>query len=304
MTSNKQRPKASLFNQTKGSRLDIKALKLLSKVNIKKKPGSSIQLEDDDLEYLVYKLAPVLIINHQAQRSLSNFRKKYPDQWRTLMNGVVISEALRRKFTQLDYEWPDWKKEFENQSFLKFLEEIRAGDGLPEIIIDRNKRSIFFNLAFDWLAPHTQLEYARATGLHRRTIEKILKRIKAQPIIPARGRKGAVYSPEIGLKVFKVWVTTDEYLTKVALKRKFRSYIEDEENRISSSKDDLRAKLGAEFLKKLNLFQEDEKLKRRFKKVILEILPGSDDRLKFDEDKRRRDGKIHYVSRAVNRLPS
>ena len=269
----KREPEAVLRGFSESER---KISKLLSKIDRSKKPWEQTELSDDELELLIDKLTPIKRFERQTWETVDNLRRQNKTIWRTFLYGMLISYVLKRELSALDTFWPEWKDEYYSIRVRKLLDDLVAGRLVLQYDKNRDRRRTAVYPQFNWLEPHTIGEYAKAVAVNIKTIERFLKSIKANPSTPARGPSGQQYSPTVGLKIFKAWLTNPRWLTFNKLKESFP--VNSNKNNITQpSEADLRCQLGVLLLERLYYGDDDEKLKGKFRSIIYDKLPGSKD---------------------------
>ena len=267
----KREPKAVLRGFSESEK---KISKLLSKIDLSKKPWEQTGLNDDELELLIDKLTPIKRFEKQTWVVVNNLRKKNQTIWRTFLYGMLISYVLERELSALDAFWPEWKDEYISKRVRKLLEDLGAGRLVLEYDKSRDRSRTAVYPQFNWLEPHTIGEYAKAVAVNIKTIERFLKSIKATPSTPARGPSGQQYSPTVGLEIFNAWLTNPRWLTFNKLKKSFPG--NNKKNNITQpSEADLRCQLGVMLFERLYYGDEDEKLKEKFRSIIHAKLSGS-----------------------------
>ena len=259
------------------SKREIKTEKLLSKVDRSKLPWEQNGLSDEDLEFLVQTLTPIRPYNKKEVWAVAcALRKQKPESWRIFVYAILDSIKHKRLLQELDSVWPEWEDEYIKKFNHKVLEEMRAGRLVFKYNRSlRDRKVTFVDPYFNWLEPHTICEYAEAIAVNIQTIKRFLKSIKAKPSTPARGPYGQQYSPTVGLKIFKAWLTKPRWLTVNTLKKNFpvtkKSKIK------QPGEAGLRCQLGVKLFKGLYYDDGDEKLKEKFRSIIHANLPGSKD---------------------------
>ncbi len=256
------------------SESERKISKLLYKIDRSRKPWAQTGLSDDELEFLLEELTPIKRFENQTWKTVKNLRRQNQTIWRTFLYGMLISFVLERELSDLDDVWPEWKDEYYSIRVRKLLDDLVAGRLVLQYDKNRDRRRTAVYPQFNWLEPHTIGEYAKAVAVNIKTIERFLKSIKANPSTPARGPSGQQYSPTVGLKIFKAWLTNPRWLTFNKLKKSFP--VNSNKNNITQpSEADLRCQLGVLLLERLYYGDDDEKLKGKFRSIIYDKLPGS-----------------------------
>ena len=253
----------------RSSESERKINKLLSKIDRSKKPWEQTGLGEDELEYLLEKLTPIKRFEKRDWEAVETLRKQNQQIWRTFLYGMLISEIQERERSDFEFIWPEWEDEYIKKFNHKVIEEMRAGRLVFKYNRSlRDRKVTFVDPYFNWLEPHTICEYAEAIAVNIQTIKRFLKSIKAKPSTPARGPYGQQYSPTVGLKIFKAWLTKPRWLTVNTLKK----------SKIKQLREaGLRCQLGVKLLKELYYDGGDEKLKEKFRSIIYAKLPGCKD---------------------------
>ena len=254
---------------------EAKINKLISKVDRSKKPWEQTGLSDDELKYLVEALTPIKRYRTQDRNAIIYFRKHAETIWRTFMYGMLVSEIQERELSHLDSVWPEWEDELAEKQCRQILEAIRDGRLVLENNKNRERRTRVIDPYFNWLEPHTIVEYAEAIAVNRKTVEKFVKSIRARPSSPARGPHSGKYPPTVGFKIFKAWLTNLRWLTVNKLKRTFP--VDNKKSNIKQPDEaELRIQLGKRLLDHLPSDKGNKRLKEKFRKMIHMKLPGSE----------------------------
>jgi len=223
----------------------------LNKLDWSKSASNQPAFIDDDLEFLLSELDP----NDEGKINL--LRADYITGWRYLVVNLALSHYRLIKAKSLERSlYNEIHKKELSESLQRAMLKAMSKRKKPM----RNKTNRIIDTYFNWIKPHTQLQFANAIGKDTRTVARFLSEIGSHD-----GRQGHLYTVDVGLKISEHWLT--KLLKERDLKEKF-FHVEK-----NLSLEELKAALGTELLYWLEYKKGDEA--NRAREIIMKALPYS-----------------------------